>query len=46
MIYFFSVIYTVDYIDLFLYIETFLHPWDGVYLIMVDVLLWFIGLFK
>ena len=29
-------VYIVDYIDGFLYIESSLHPWDEVYLIMMD----------
>jgi len=29
-------VYIVDYVDEFLYIKPFLHPWDEIYLIMMD----------
>jgi hypothetical protein len=32
----FDFVYIVDYIDGFLYIKPSLHPWDEVYLIMMD----------
>jgi hypothetical protein len=32
----FAFVYIVDYIDGFLYIESSLHPWDEVYLILVN----------
>jgi hypothetical protein len=34
--YFFEFVYRVYYVDGFPYIEPFLHPWDEVYLIMMD----------
>jgi hypothetical protein len=37
-IFFFELVYVVDYIDGLPYIEPFLHPWDKAYLIMV---IWF-----
>ena len=36
MILFFQFVYKVNYIHEFLYSESFLHPWDEAYLIMVD----------
>ena len=37
MVFFIDFVYTVDYIDRFPYVETFLLAWDSVYLIkMVD----------
>jgi hypothetical protein len=33
--FFFQFVYIVDYIDGFSYIESFSHPWDEAYLIMV-----------
>jgi hypothetical protein len=35
----FEFVYIVDYVAGFLYIEPSLHPWDEVYLIMMDDLL-------
>ena len=35
--FFFEVVYIVNYIDVFLYIEPFLHSWDKAYLIMMNV---------
>jgi len=32
----FEFVYILDYLDGFLYIEPSLHPWDEVYLIMMD----------
>jgi hypothetical protein len=34
--FFFQLVYIVDYIDGFLYIEPYLHPWDEAYLNMMD----------
>ena len=36
MVFVFKLVYIVDYIDGFPYIEPSLHPWDEVYLIMMD----------
>ena len=36
MVFVFEFVYIVDYVDEFLYIELSLHPWDEVYLIMMD----------
>jgi hypothetical protein len=36
MWFFFESVYVVDYVDRFPYIEPFLHPWDEVYLIVVN----------
>jgi hypothetical protein len=38
--FFIQFVYMVDYIDWFLYIEPPLHPWDEIYLIMLDDGLW------
>jgi hypothetical protein len=35
-VFFFEYVYIVDYIDVFLYIESSLHSWDEPYLIMMD----------
>ena len=35
-IFFFEFVYIVDYIDGFQYIEPSLHPWDEIYLFMVN----------
>jgi hypothetical protein len=32
----FEFVYTVDYVDGFLYIEPSLHPWDEAYLVRMD----------
>jgi hypothetical protein len=32
----FEFVYIVDYVDEFLYIKPSLHPWDEVYLVMMD----------
>ena len=32
----FEFVYTVDYVDGFLYIKPFLYPWDEAYLVMLD----------
>jgi hypothetical protein len=32
----FEFVYVVDYIDEFLYIEIFLHPWNKAYLIILN----------
>jgi hypothetical protein len=32
----FEIVYIVDYIDGFLYNESFWHPWDEAYLVMMD----------
>ena len=36
VVFFFKVVYVVDYIDRFPYIEPSLHSWDEAYMIMVD----------
>jgi hypothetical protein len=36
VIFFFEFVYIVDYVDGFLYTEPSQHPWDKVYLIMMD----------
>jgi predicted methyltransferase len=36
VVFFFEVVYVVDYIDGFPYIEPSLHPWDRTQLIMVN----------
>ena len=36
MSFFFEFVFIVDYIDVFSYIELILHPWDEVYLIVVN----------
>ena len=34
--YFSEFVYIVDYVDVFPYIKTSLHPWDEAYLVMMD----------
>jgi hypothetical protein len=36
VVFVFELVYIVDYIDEFLYIKPSLHPWNKVYLIMMD----------
>ena len=36
MVFVFEFVYILDYIDIFLYIEPSLHPWDEDYLVMMD----------
>jgi hypothetical protein len=36
VLFFFPLVYVVDYIDEFLCIEPSLHPWDEAYLIVMD----------
>jgi hypothetical protein len=36
MFFFFEFVYIVDYINVFMYIEQSLHPWDKAYLVMLD----------
>jgi hypothetical protein len=36
MVFVFEFAYIVDYVDGFLYIEPSLHPWDEVFLIMIN----------
>ena len=36
MIFFFKIVYIVDYVNGFSYIEPTLHPWDEAYFIMVN----------
>jgi hypothetical protein len=36
VVFVFDFVYTVDYVDEFLYIERSLHPWDEAYLIIMD----------
>ena len=35
-LFFFDFVYIEEYIDIFLYIEPLLHPWDEAYMIMMD----------
>jgi len=36
MFFFFEFVYILEYINIFLYIEPSLHPWDEAHLIMMD----------
>ena len=36
MVFVFEFVYILDCIDVFLYIEPFLHPWDETYLVRID----------
>jgi hypothetical protein len=36
VLFYFEFVYIVDYVDGFLYIEPFLHPWNEAYLIIVN----------
>jgi hypothetical protein len=36
VVFFFEFVYVVDYVDGFLYNESSLHPWDEVYLLVVN----------
>ena len=39
MVFVFDSVYVMDYIYEFVYVEPALHPWDEVYLVMMDKLL-------
>ena len=36
MVFVFEFVYILDYVDVFPYIESFLHPWDETYLFRMD----------